>query len=45
MGRGELMNIHGLKLFYQVAETGSFTRAAELLCISQPAVSSQIKKI
>ncbi|WP_107926035.1 LysR family transcriptional regulator [Lysinibacillus parviboronicapiens] len=38
------MNIHGLKLFYQVAETGSFTRAAELLCISQPAVSSQIKK-
>ncbi|MET4562146.1 DNA-binding transcriptional LysR family regulator [Lysinibacillus parviboronicapiens] len=38
------MNIHGLKLFYQVAVTGSFTRAAELLCISQPAVSSQIKK-
>ncbi len=44
MSRGELMNIHGLKLFYQVAVTGSFTRAAELLCISQPAVSSQIKK-
>ncbi|MGN4127063.1 LysR family transcriptional regulator [Lysinibacillus sphaericus] len=38
------MNIHGLKLFYQVAITGSFTKAAELLCISQPAVSSQIKK-
>ncbi|EON74087.1 LysR family transcriptional regulator [Lysinibacillus sphaericus] len=38
------MNLHGLKLFYQVAITGSFTKAAELLCISQPAVSSQIKK-
>jgi len=38
------MNIHALKLFYQVATTGSFTKAAELLCISQPAVSSQIKK-
>ncbi len=44
MGRGENMNIHGLKLFYQVAITGSFTKAAELMCISQPAVSSQIKK-
>ncbi|MCK1990674.1 LysR family transcriptional regulator [Lysinibacillus fusiformis] len=38
------MNIHGLKLFYHVATTGSFTKAAELLCISQPAVSSQIKR-
>ncbi|WP_155593459.1 LysR family transcriptional regulator [Lysinibacillus cavernae] len=38
------MNIHGLKLFYQVATTGSFTKAAETLCISQPAVSSQIKR-
>jgi len=38
------MNIHGLKLFYQVASTGSFTKAAKLMCISQPAVSSQIKK-
>lgn len=38
------MNIHGLKLFYHVASTGSFTKAAELLCISQPAVSSQIKR-
>jgi|GEM_PF-145409 len=41
---GEIVNIHGLKLFYQVATTGSFTKAAELLRISQPAVSSQIKK-
>ncbi|MGE7771954.1 LysR family transcriptional regulator [Viridibacillus arvi] len=38
------MNIHGLRLFHQVAQTGSFTKAAELLRISQPAVSSQIKK-
>ncbi|WP_312472208.1 LysR family transcriptional regulator [Neobacillus sp.] len=38
------MNIHGLRLFYQVAITGSFTKAAELMRISQPAVSSQIKK-
>lgn len=38
------MNLHSLKLFYQVAVTGSFTRAAEIMHISQPAVSSQIKR-
>jgi len=38
------MNIHGLKLFHQVAVTSSFTKAAELMRISQPAVSSQIRK-
>ncbi|MDQ0271436.1 LysR family transcriptional regulator [Cytobacillus purgationiresistens] len=38
------MNIHGLRLFYQVAKLGSFTKAAERMRISQPAVSSQIKK-
>lgn len=38
------MNIHGLRLFSQVAKTGSFTKAAEQMRISQPAVSSQIKK-
>lgn len=38
------MNIHGLRLFYHVARDGSFTKAAELLRISQPAVSSQIKQ-
>ncbi|WP_409367543.1 LysR family transcriptional regulator [Lysinibacillus sp. 38-6] len=38
------MNSHALKLFYQVAKTGSFTKAAESLHISQPAVSSQIKR-
>lgn len=38
------MNIHGFKLFHHVAITGSFTKAAEMMRISQPAVSSQIKK-
>ncbi|WP_396631574.1 LysR family transcriptional regulator, partial [Lysinibacillus sp. D4B2_S17] len=40
MSRSKIMNIHGLKLFHQVATTGSFTKAAEILRISQPAVSS-----
>lgn len=44
MNRGEIINSHSLKLFYQVATTGSFTKAAEILCISQPAVSSQMKR-
>lgn len=38
------MNLHGLRLFYVVAKTGSVTLAAEQLRISQPAITSQIKK-
>lgn len=38
------MNLHALRLFHVVAETGSVTRAAEILSISQPAITAQIKK-
>lgn len=39
------MNLHALRLFHVIAETGSVTRASELLSISQPAISAQIKKL
>lgn len=39
------MNLHALRLFHTVAENGNVTRAAEQLNISQPAVTSQIKKL
>lgn len=39
------MNLHGLRLFCKVAETGGVTRAAEELRISQPAVTAQIKNL
>ncbi|GAB6989296.1 LysR substrate-binding domain-containing protein [Paenibacillus pini] len=38
------MNLHALRLFYVIASTGSVTRASELLNISQPAITAQIKK-
>jgi aminoethylphosphonate catabolism LysR family transcriptional regulator len=34
-----------LKAFHAVAMNGSFTRAAEQLCLSQPAVSDQVRKL
>ncbi len=34
-----------LQVFLAVAEQGSFTRAAEALCLSQPAVSMQVKQL
>ncbi|MDK8179656.1 LysR family transcriptional regulator [Paenibacillus sp. UMB4589-SE434] len=38
------MNLHVLRLFYYVALTGSVTKASEILHISQPAISAQIRK-
>lgn len=38
------MNLHALRLFHTVATTGSVTRAAETLNISQPSITAQIKK-
>ena len=39
------MNINHLTIFHAVAEEGSMSRGAERLCISQPAVSKQIKDL
>ena len=39
------MHLEHLRFFHAVAETGSFTRAAEELLLTQPAVSSQIIKL
>jgi DNA-binding transcriptional LysR family regulator len=39
------MNIDQLKAFHRVARTGSFTRAADELFLTQPAVSQQIKAL
>jgi len=38
------MNLHALRLFHAVASSGSVTRAAKQLSISQPAITAQIKK-
>lgn len=37
------INLEYYKIFYYVAKLGSFTRAGDELCISQPAVSQSIK--
>jgi DNA-binding transcriptional LysR family regulator len=39
------MNLNHLAIFHAVAEAGSVTRAAERLCISQPAVSKQLREL
>lgn len=43
--RGEAMIDFYLKVFLTSAKTGSFTKAAELLNITQPAVTHQIRKL
>lgn len=39
------MNFHQLKIFTTIVETGSLTRASELLYITQPAISIQLKQL
>ena len=39
------MNFNQLKIFYFVVKYGSFSAAAEALCITQPAVTKQIQQL
>jgi len=41
----EVLDYHKLKIFKTVADTKSFSKAAELLFLSQPTITLQIKKI
>jgi len=38
-----MINLNQLRVFYEAARSGSFTSAAKKLCITQPAVTAQIK--
>jgi DNA-binding transcriptional LysR family regulator len=44
-GRGDNMDLHYLELFNTIAKQGSFKKASEILHITQPALSIQIKKL
>ncbi|WP_299869750.1 LysR family transcriptional regulator [uncultured Roseobacter sp.] len=39
------MNFRHLRLAISVAETGSFTRAADICCVTQPALSNAINQL
>lgn len=39
------LNLHGLRIFHAVARTGSFTRAAEQLFLTQPAISKAVREL
>ena len=44
-GRPHLMNLKQLASFVQVAELGSFSKAARLLGVAQPALSRQVRQL
>ena len=39
------MNLYHLKTFFYTAKCGSYTKAADILCITQPAVTRQIQEL
>src|SRR5438105_841168 len=40
-----MLNLHHLAVFHAVAESGSVSRGAERLMVSQPAVSKQLREL
>lgn len=40
-----MTNLHHLRVFYEAAKHRNFTRAAEKLCITQPAVTAQVRAL
>lgn len=44
-GKGDSMELHQLRYFASVVETGSFTRAAHTCHIAQPSLSLQIQRL